>query len=125
MSRLNETLFEETIANYLGASPMYEARHPQNYDINRMVDAEMLLHFLRQQEAWEKLIKTYRDEREALDAVISEIGRQIIQRQVPVLTLLHQGITLQGRKLRLVQFKPDIKDTDSQWWKLYEQNRRS
>ena len=123
MSILNETLFEETIANYLGASPMYEARHPQNYDINRMVDAEMLLRFLRHQDAWEKLVKNYRDEREALDAVVSEINRQITQRQVPVLTLLHQGITLQGRKLRLVQFKPDIQDTESQWWKLYEQNR--
>lgn len=123
MSQPNETKFEETIANHLASSPLYQQRHPQDFDINCMVDTEMLLRFLQQQDAWSRLVNDFRNEREALDEVIDEINRQILQRQVPLLTLLHKGITIHGRRLRLVQFKPDLNDHESEWWHLYEQNR--
>lgn len=123
MATPNETIFEETIANFLGQSPLYIQRQPQDFDINRMVDAEILLRFLQKQDSWSRLVRDFRNEREALDEVIDEINRQVLQRQVPLLTLLHKGITVRGRKLRLLQFKPDRNEIESEWWQLYQENR--
>ena len=62
MATPNETIFEETIANFLGQSPLYIQRQPQDFDINRMVDAEMLLRFLQNQDSWSRLVRDFRNE---------------------------------------------------------------
>ena len=46
MNPLNETVFEEHIAEYLAASPLYNQRKSSQFDIDNLVDREMLEHFL-------------------------------------------------------------------------------
>ena len=44
--KLNETAFEKHIAEYLSQSPLYTQRTPQDFDIERLVDAGMFADFL-------------------------------------------------------------------------------
>lgn len=44
---LNETLFEKHIAEYLAGSKMYNQRTPKDFNIQKLVDSDMLLQFLR------------------------------------------------------------------------------
>ena len=53
---LNETLFEKHIAEYLAGSKMYNQRTPKDFNIQKLVDSDMLLQFLREQPMWQKLI---------------------------------------------------------------------
>lgn len=46
MNPLNETVFEEHIAEYLASSPLYNQRKSSQFDIDNLVDREMLEHFL-------------------------------------------------------------------------------
>lgn len=46
---LNETLFEKHIAEYLAGSKMYNQRTPKDFNIQKLVDSDMLLQFLREQ----------------------------------------------------------------------------
>lgn len=56
MNPLNETAFEEHIANYLATSPLYNKRTSAQFDIDNLVDIEMLEHFLQAQTiSWKKL----------------------------------------------------------------------
>lgn len=43
---LNETLFEKHIAEYLAGSKMYNQRTPKDFNIQKLVDSDMLLQFL-------------------------------------------------------------------------------
>ena len=45
---LNETLFEKHIAEYLAGSKMYNQRTPKDFNIQKLVDSDMLLQFLRE-----------------------------------------------------------------------------
>ena len=55
---LNETTFEEHIANNLANSDLYNQRSSAQFDIEKLCDVEMLEQFLRQQPVlWEKLSK--------------------------------------------------------------------
>ena len=42
---LNETLFEKHIAEYLAGSKMYNQRTPKDFNIQKLVDSDMLLQF--------------------------------------------------------------------------------
>lgn len=46
---LNETLFEKHMAEYLAGSKMYNQRTPKDFNIQKLVDSDMLLQFLREQ----------------------------------------------------------------------------
>lgn len=46
---LNETLFEKHIAEYLAGSKMYNQRTPKDFNIQKLVDSDMLLQFLREE----------------------------------------------------------------------------
>ena len=53
---LNETVFEEHIAEYLANSPLYNKRVSAQFDIDNLCDHDMLEQFLRQQpKVWAKL----------------------------------------------------------------------
>lgn len=47
MNPQNETVFEEHIAQYLAASPLYNQRKSLQFDIDNLVDREMLEHFCK------------------------------------------------------------------------------
>lgn len=118
---LNETLFEKHIAEYLAGSKMYNQRTPKDFNIQKLVDSDMLLQFLREQPMWQKLItQSFVDEQDALNIVIETINTKI-NRGESLLSLLKNGFMLQGRRIRLAAFKPKMTlDDDADH--LYKKN---
>lgn len=120
---LNETAFEEHIAEYLAGSPLYNQRTSADFDIARLVDRDMLEAFLKQQPiVWQKLSTAYAGRE--VDVVIDEYNKQI-NRGESILTLLHKGVTIRGAKVRFLQFKPVLDGPESANYQLYQQNRFS
>lgn len=118
---LNETLFEKHMAEYLAGSRMYNQRTPKDFNIQKLVDSDMLLQFLREQPMWQKLItQSFADEQDALNIVIETINTKI-NRGESLLSLLKNGFMLQGRRIRLAAFKPEMTlDDDADH--LYQKN---
>lgn len=120
---LNETAFEEHIAEYLAQSDLYNQRTSAQFDIEQLCDHEMLEQFLQQQpRAWEKLKNFYPGFE--TDTVIAEFNKQI-NRGESILHILQKGVTIKGAKIRFVQFKPVLDSEDSDNYKLYRANRFS
>ena len=123
MNPLNETVFEEHIANYLAASPLYNQRKSSQFDIDNLVDREMLEHFLQAQTvAWQRL-QNHFPGRET-ETVIAEINK-FLNRGDSLLTLFNKGITVKGTKIRFMMPKPVLENEDSSNYRLYLSNRFS
>ena len=123
MNPLNETIFEEHIADYLAASPLYNKRTSAQFDIDNLVDKEMLEHFLQAQSiSWQKL-QNHFPGRET-DTVIAEINK-LINRGESFLTLFNKGFTIKGTKIRLMMPKPVLDGPESKNYQLYLHNRFS
>ena len=74
----NEAKFEEHIEAALLASPLYIKRNPGDFDIKRRVDTDMLYQFLRSQtDVWAKMIKRFKSDDAALDAVIKGLRYRV------------------------------------------------
>ncbi|WP_336532992.1 hypothetical protein, partial [Bacteroides acidifaciens] len=74
----NETKFEQHIEAVLLASPLYIKRNPKDFDIKRRVDADMLYQFLRSQtDTWARMIKRFKSDDAALDAVIKDYNSKL------------------------------------------------
>ena len=57
---------------------MYNQRTPKDFNIQKLVDSDMLLQFLREQPMWQKLItQSFADEQDALNIVIETINTKI------------------------------------------------
>lgn len=114
-----ETVFEDVIAAHLASSPLYNLRTSADFDINRMCDPVMLRQFIEegQPETWAKLSKRFGTE--ALDQVIREYNHQVDNNGM--LKTLRDGFTLQGIKIKLLQFKPDQK-RNTPFVALYNKN---
>ncbi|MCH4183466.1 MAG: type I restriction endonuclease [Prevotella sp.] len=117
---LNETVFEKHIADYLANSPMYNQRSPKDFDINKLVDKEMLLRFLREQSMWTKLVHSFADEKDALNTIVDTINAKL-NRGEYLLNLLKKGFMMQGRLIKLVEFKPEM-NLDDDTEHLYHKN---
>ena len=123
MNPLNETLFEEHIAEYLAASPLYNQRKSSQFDIDNIVDKEMLEHFLQAQTiTWQKL-QNHFPGRET-ETVVTEINK-LINRGESFLTLFNKGFTIKGAKVRLMMPKPVLDGPESANYQLYLNNRFS
>lgn len=123
MNPLNETVFEEHIAEYLAASPLYNQRTSSQFDIEHLVDYEMLEHFLQAQTAtWQKL-QNHFPGRET-ETVVAEINK-FLNRGDSLLTLFHKGITIKGAKIRFMMPKPVLENEESNNYQLYLNNRFS
>ncbi len=120
---LNETLFEEHIARCLAASPLYNSRKADQFDIDNLCDREMLGAFIpAQQPAWKKLNALYPGRE--IDKVVDEYNK-CVDRGESILTLLLKGITVSGAKIRFVQFKPELEGPGTENYELYSRNRFS
>ncbi|MCH3995628.1 MAG: DEAD/DEAH box helicase family protein [Prevotella sp.] len=120
--KLNETYFEQHIADYLASSPLYVQRSPKDFDIEHLVDRELLVRFLKaQKDSWRRLLHIYGSEEEGVNAVIAAVNHKI-DRGESYLKLLREGVVLSGVSFKLLQFKPDM-HLDDETQKLYEQNR--
>lgn len=121
MNPLNETYFEEHITKFLAQSDLYVQRSPRDFDIEQLVDREMLEHFLRAQAStWNKL-QMHFPGRE-VQAVIDEYNK-LLNRGESMLKLLTKGLTLKGVQVKFVQFKPAIVGENDKFFALYRQNR--
>ncbi len=123
MNPLNETRFEEHIAEYLAGSNLYNQRESSQFDIANLVDSEMLEHFLNAQPSVWKRLQQYFPGKETA-TVVDEINK-LIDRGESILNLLNKGITIKGTKIRLMMPKPVLEDTKSLNYQLYENNRFS
>lgn len=114
-----ETVLEKVITDHLASSPLYDTRTSADFDINRLCDPVMLQRFIEegQPEAWAKLSKRFGAE--ALDKVIREYNHQVDNNGM--LKTLRDGFTLQGIKIKLLQFKPDQK-RNTPFVALYNKN---
>lgn len=123
MNPLNETVFEEHIAEYLAASPLYNQRKSSQFDIDNLVDREMLEHFLQAQTtAWQRLQHHFPG-RET-EIVVAEVNK-FLNRGDSMLTLFNKGITIKGTKIKFMMPKPVLEEEDSSNYQLYLSNRFS
>lgn len=121
MNPLNETALEVHITEALRKSDLFNERHASQFDIERLCDPEMLERFLRAQEdVWEKLAKRY-GERCVTEEVI-KVFNAYLDRGHSILTLLNKGLTIAGVRVKFVQFKPELTDTNSEPYRLYRAN---
>lgn len=119
----NETKFEEHIENALLASPLYIKRTPKDFDIKRRVDADMLYQFLRlQTDTWARMIKRFKSDDAALDAVIKDYNSKLDNGH-SLVDILRKGLKIQGIPIKLMQTKPTLAGEDSALHELYLANR--
>ena len=125
MNILNETYFEEHIADYLANSPLYNQRTSADFDIDALCDRAMLRRFIEAQPSkWQRLVDRFGGEDAAFEAVVKEFNSRI-DKGTKLSHLLLKGLNIQGIKIKLVQFKPEYDDEDSEFMQLYRQNRFS
>ncbi len=119
----NETKFEEHIEAALLASPLYIKREPKDFDIKRRVDADMLYQFLRSQtDTWARMIKRFKSDDAALDAVIKDYNSKLDNGH-SLVDILRKGLKIQGIPIKLMQTKPTLAGEDSALHQLYLANR--
>lgn len=120
---LNETTFEEHIANYLANSDLYNQRCSSQFDIETLCDAEMLEQFLRQQPVvWTKLTKHFPGQE--VTTVVREYNKRI-DRGESILTIMRKGFTISGAKVKFCQFKPVLEGEGTDNYRLYRANQFS
>lgn len=120
---LNETTFEEHIANYLANSDLYNQRSSAQFSIENLCDEEMLEQFLRQQPVvWAKLAKHFPGHEVA--TVICEYNKRL-NRGESILTMMRKGFTVSGAKVKFCQFKPVLEGEGTVNYRLYRANRFS
>ncbi|WP_289759408.1 DEAD/DEAH box helicase family protein, partial [uncultured Duncaniella sp.] len=119
----NETKFEQHIEAALLASPLYIKRNPKDFDIKRRVDADMLYQFLRSQtDIWARMIKRFKSDDAALDAVIKDYNSKLDNGH-SLVDILRKGLKIQGIPIKLMQTKPTLAGEDSALHELYLANR--
>ena len=122
-SPLNETEFEQHIADYLAESDLYCARKPHDFNIEKLADIEMVERFLKAQpKVWNKLT-SYFPNAETI-TVLNEYNK-LLDRGESILNILLKGIKIKGAHIRFVQFKPELGGTETEAYKLYRENRFS
>lgn len=119
----NETYFESHIEAALLASPQYISRKPSDFDIKRLVDPDMLYQFLRSQtDTWARMIKRFKSDDAALDAVIKDYNSKL-RNGHSLVDILRKGLRIQGIPIKLMQTKPTLAGEDSALHELYLANR--
>ena len=73
MSILNETFFEQHVAEFLANSRLYEQRSASNFDIDALCDRDMLRNFVQSEsDKWSRLVQRFGSEDAAFDAVLKK-----------------------------------------------------
>lgn len=125
MQVLCEAFFGRSCIDHLADSPLYNKRAASDFDIENLCDKEMLRHFIEAQtDKWKELVKRFGSKDKAFDAVLKEFNKRI-DSGTKLTKLLQKGLNIQGIKVKLVQFKPEYDDPNSEFQKLYLQNRFS
>lgn len=122
MSGINEIHFEDTVYDYLKESRLYTSRLSQNFDLDYVLDTELLMQFITtsQPEIWQKLEKQFPTN--TMDAVANEFSK--LRDRRGILNLLREGFVLQGATIKLVSFKPSS-GLNEEHRRKYEANKFS
>ena len=104
MSQTQEINFEDTVFDYLTTSPLYTARKSQNFNLDYLLDLELLETFIRttQPTTWKKLERQFPEN--TIQAVAKEYAK--LRDKRGILNLIREGFTLQGANIQLIFFKP-------------------
>lgn len=102
MSGISEKHFEDTIFDYLNQSKLYLSRTSQNFNLDYILDLELLQNFIQtsQQDTWKKLQK----QSISMEDLAYEYTR--LREKRGLLNLLREGFVIQGARIKLVFFKP-------------------
>ena len=103
-SGIREIHFEDTVFDFLKESKLYTLRSSNNFDLDYVLDVELLEQFIRntQPETWKKLEKQFPTN--AMEAVANEYSK--LRDKRGVLNLIRDGFVLQGANIKLIFFKP-------------------
>ena len=104
MSQTREINFEDTVFDHLTTSPLYIPRTSQNFNLDHILDLELLETFIRttQTTTWKKLEKQF--PKNTIQAVAKEYAK--LRDKRGILNLLREGFVLQGASIKLIFFKP-------------------
>jgi len=104
MNGFNEEHFEDVVFEFLEDSPLYVSRVSKQFDLDKLIDLEMLETFIKetQPEEWKKLNKQFPDNE--IESVIYEFNK--LKHKRGLLSLIRRGFPLQGAKLKFAYFKP-------------------
>jgi type I restriction enzyme R subunit len=122
MSGTREIHFEDTVFNLLKDSRLFTSRNSTNFDLDYILDIELLKEFIvnTQPQTWLKLEKQFPDN--TMGAVADEFSK--LRDKRGILNVLREGFTLQGASIKLVSFKP-ASDLNPEHLKNYEENKFS
>ena len=122
MSGIRELHFEDTVFEFLSASELYTTRKSQDFNLEYVLDKELLEQFIReaQPEVWKKLEKEFPFH--TIDHVANEFSK--LRDKRGLLNLIREGFVLQGASIKLVSFKPSS-GLNPDHLKKYEANRFS
>lgn len=114
-----EMILEDRIVMHLGESPLYNVRTSSQFSIEQNCDPEMLQRFIEegQPDKWARLQVKFGSD--AMAQVIREYNHKVDN--VGMLKTLQDGFTLQGIKIKLLQFKPDL-NINIPFVELYRKN---
>lgn len=129
---LNETYFEQYIANQLAESPLYVQRTPHDFDIESMIDRDMFASFLKAQTVtWNKLtrVNAGKSDQQIVDLVVREYLKFLTKVDIrgnrvnSILDVLTKGFTVMGAKIKFLQPKPLTEGMNDDNYRLYLANR--
>jgi type I restriction enzyme R subunit len=122
MSETREINFEDTVFDYLKTSPLYIPRKSQNFNLDYILDLELLETFIRttQPSTWKKLERQFPDN--TIQAVAKEYAK--LRDKRGILNLLREGFVLQGATIKLISFKPSS-NLNPEHLKTYQANQFS
>lgn len=124
----DEKYFQNHIVEELCKNPFYKERQSSDFDLGAMCDRDELLRFMRAQpDSWKRLVsRSNNDEQAALSKVIKRYNDRLNSGE-SIIHLLNgqesREFKVEGVRLRLVQYRPQLAADDSEFVQLYKQNR--
>jgi type I restriction enzyme R subunit len=122
MSETREINFEDTVFDHLKTSPLYISRKSQNFNLDYLLDLELLEIFIRttQTTTWKKLERQFPEN--TIQAIAKECAK--LRDKRGILNLIREGFVLQGATIKLISFKPSS-NLNPEHLKTYQANQFS
>lgn len=122
MSQTKEVNFEDSVNDYLSNSRLYKPRLGGNFNLDYLLDFELLEEFIRntQPKSWNKLGKQFPGR--VIEAIADEFVS--LRKKRGILNLLREGLVLQGASIKFISFKPSS-GLNPEHLQKYECNRFS
>lgn len=122
MSETREINFEDIVFDHLKTTPLYIPRKSQNFNLDYLLDLELLETFIRttQPTTWKKLERQFPEN--TIQAIAKEYAK--LRDKRGILNLIREGFVLQGATIKLISFKPSS-NLNPEHLKTYQANQFS